>query len=366
MKSNDKRMLWILNIENLEKKDSESYYIEYEIASECRIPGVLNYQNGMILCGLLTMEKDKNGLYHYLLKIRFSSSQELYNYERATKKGYFFKDGILGETLSILSIFFQCRFYLIANYLGELTSTGLKVKQEYDLNYYPCNPIIHPSIFSSKGKNFAMRLSAFFESIRSLNLDLNLKFILACHHYERALKEIGKDAEMVFIRLVSSIEALSKDYNLKGKDDLFAGKKFKDIINPGALSNEEMNELENTFENRKARKKFIRFIEEYSKGFFKGGNYKAKHTKILKKDLEKTLGSIYDARSKYLHTGEQMYLSLPLRGMSNWDIDPSLGMIIDRRKIPKSQKLPYTHFFEGLVRHCLMNYLEDNQAKWLV
>jgi len=361
MKSNDKKMLWIRNIEKLKNKEPDRHYIEYEIASECGIPGLFDYQNGMIFCGKLTMEKDKNGLYHYLLKIKFSSSNELYNYKTANRRGYFFKDGILGEILSIISIFFECRFYLIAYYHGELTATSLKIKQEYTLDYYPCNPEIHPSIFSSENKNFTLGLCEFFESIRSLNPELHMKFILACHHYARALKEVGKDPEMVFIRLVSSIEALSQDYNLKRKDDLFARKNFNDIILPGVLNKEEKDDLEKTFENRKPRKKFIRFIENYSRGFFKGGNYKAKHTRIFRKDLEKNLDAIYNARSKYLHTGEPMYLSHPIRGASNWDIDRSLGIIIDRRRIPKSQKLPYTHWFERLVRHCLMNYLKDNQ-----
>lgn len=362
MKSNDVRMLWILNIEKLKKKDLRSYYIEYEIASECYISGLLNYQNGKILCGPLTMEKDKNGLYHYALKIKFSSPEELYNHKKAKRKGYLFKEGILGEILSLISIFFQCRFYLIASYSGELTDKSIKVKHEYSVDYYPCNPYIHPSIFLNKAKNFTKGLGEFLESIKSLNPELHQKFILACFHYARALKEIGKDNEMVFIRLVSSIEALSKDFDLKGKDDLLAGKNFDDIIINGVLIEEEKVELEKTFENRKARMKFKRFIEKYSKGFFKGGNYKVKHTRIFKKDLGKTLDAIYSARSKYLHAGEPMYLSLPIKGEHNWDTDPSLSMVIDRRRIPKSQKLPYTHWIERLVRHSLLNYLEDNQS----
>ena len=362
MKSSDKRMLWILNIEKLKKNYLESYYIEYEIVSECYISGLLNYQNGMILCGPLTMEKDKNGLYHYALKIKFSSPEELYNHTKAKRKGYLFKEGILGEILSLISIFFQCRFYLIASYFGELTEKSIKAKHEYSLNYYPCNPDIHPSIFLNKDKNFTKGLCEFLESIRSLNPELHQKFILACYHYARALKEIGKDHEMVFIRLVSSIEALSKDFDLKRKDDLLVGKKFDDIIINSVLIEEEMVELEKTFENRKSRMKFKRFIEKYSEGFFKGGNYKAKHTRIFKKDLGKTLDAIYSARSKYLHAGEPMYLSLPIKGEHKWDTDPSLSMIMDRKRMPKSQKLPYTHWLERLVRHSLLNYLDDNQS----
>lgn len=361
MKNNENKMLWILNIEKLKKNDMGSHGIEYEIASECDISGLLDYQNGIILCGPLTMERDNNGLHHYLLKIKLSSPEKLYNYKKATKRGYYFRDGILGEILAIMSIFFQCRFFLVACYHGELTNKSLRIKQEYNLTYYPCNPEIHPSIFSSNGKNFAKGLREFLDSMRSLNPESHLKYILACHHYARALKEVGKDHEMVFIRLVSSIEALSKDFELDRKDDLFAGKNFNDMIIASVLDEKEKAELVRVFETRKARKKFKRFIEKHSKGFFKGGNYKAKHARIFKKDLDNTLDAIYTARSTYLHNGTPMYLSLPVKGESNWDIDTSLGMIIDRRRIPKNQKLPYTHFFERLVRQCLLNYLEENQ-----
>ena len=74
---------------------------------------------------------------------------------------------------------------------------------------------------------------------------------------------------MVFVRLVSSIEALSEFIELDKKDDLFKGKKFEDIVKTDVLS--EKDELKRIFDVRKSRKKFIRFIERHSKGFFKGG-----------------------------------------------------------------------------------------------
>lgn len=360
MEKNDNRMRWILNSEKLKTKDLNHHYFEYEIASECHISHLFNYQDEMFLCSLLNWEKDKKGLYHYALKIKFPSIEENYDYKKAIRKGYFFKDGIIGEVLSLMSIFFQCRFYLLASYTGDLSVKGIKSKQEYSLNYYACNPEIHPTIFNKK-KDFSKGFFDFLELIKSLNFKLHQQFILACYHYAKALKEIGKDHEMVFIRLVSSIEALSKDFTLKKKDDILSRINFNEILKNGELSKKEKDELENTFKNRKSRMKFKRFIENYSNGFFKGGNYKAKHTHIFKKDLAKTIDSIYISRSKYLHAGEPMYLSQTFKGEYKWDTDPSLGMVIGRRRFPKSLKLPYTHWFEKLVRHCLLNYLDDNQ-----
>lgn len=359
--SNDNRMSWIRNIDKLKNNDSGSYYCEYEIASECNIPGVLNYQNGMILSSFLTIDKDRNGLHHYTLKIKYAGLEEPYFNREATLGGYFFKDGILGELLAIFSVYFQCRFYLIASYFGELTSSGVKTKTENNFIYVPCIPHIHPPIFSSKNKNFAKGLSDFLESIKSLDAKYHQQFILACYHYAKALKEVGIDSEMVFVRLVSSIEALSKFFELDKKDDLFKGKKFEDVIKNDVLCNKEKEELKKIFNVRKARKKFIRFIENYSTGFFKGGKYRAMHTKIKKARLSKILNAIYDARSSYLHSGEPMYLSQPNRDSYKWkwDIDPSLYTIIDNRKISAAKKLPYTYFFENIVRHCLLSFLKD-------
>lgn len=174
-----------------------------------------------------------------------------------------------------------------------------------------------------------------------------------------ALKEFGVNEEMVFIRLVSAIEALSRWVELKKDDDLFWGKDFQDIVKTEQLSHEERSELKKLFEVRKSKLKFKRFIEQYSKGFFKGGNYKAPHTRIKKKDLSKTLSTIYDSRSDYLHRGETMYLSQPMRGGEKWDTDPTFGMIIDNRRFPAIKKLPYGSFFQRLVRHCLLEFIKE-------
>ncbi len=72
------------------------------------------------------------------------------------------------------------------------------------------------------------------------------------------------------------------------------------------------------------------------------------------------LTAIYNARSAYLHAGEPMYLSIPIKGGEQWDTDPTFGMTIDNREFSADQKLPYAYFLDGLVRHCLLNYLKFN------
>ena len=39
-------------------------------------------------------------------------------------------------------------------------------------------------------------------------------------------------------------------------------------------------------------------------------------------------------------------------------MDPLFDMIIDHRSFSRSDKLPYSYWFEDIVRHCLLKYLE--------
>jgi len=218
---NDNRIGWIRNTERLSSAPSApSYDFEYELGSECRIPGVLDYRSGMVLLGGLSIERDRRGLNHYLLKIKFPQMEDGNDsYKSANRKGYFFRDGVAGEIISLLSVYYRCRFYLLSTSFGDLTGSGSKIKDEHEFTYLPCNYQIHPQIFSGDHGNFAQGFADFQDSIESLDQKYHQQFILACHHYLRALKEVGVDTEMVFIRLVSSIETLStpKTYLRKKK-----------------------------------------------------------------------------------------------------------------------------------------------------
>lgn len=112
--------------------------------------------------------------------------------------------------------------------------------------------------------------------------------------------------------------------NLKRKDDIRERENINATITDSCLAPGTKTELLEIFDVRKSKKKFIRFVEEYSVGFFRGGSHKARHTRIGRPDLERVLKTIYDARSQYLHRGESMYLSTVIKGAGKWDTDPVL------------------------------------------
>ncbi|MFI5092978.1 MAG: gamma-glutamylcyclotransferase family protein [Candidatus Acidiferrales bacterium] len=354
-------MGWIRNLEVL-ARGCQEYTVEYELGSECQIPGLLDYGDGKIICAPVSTDESRDGLWLYNLILHYPLGPHDYN-RKADEEGYYFKDGILGELLALMSVFFRCRFYFISSrLLPGNPSLGMTIKREYPFLRVKCNPGIHPSVFHSPNKNLAVGFKEFLDVVRNLDQQLHQNFILACHHYARAVKEVGVDAEMVFIRLVSAIETLATDMPLDQKDDKLEKQGVTDLIEQSTLPKELKSELKTIFDVRKSRKKFIRFIEKHSSGFFKGGNFKAKHLKIKRANLGKVLDVIYIARSKYLHAGEPMFLSQPIKGGEKWDIDPTAGMIADNRSFTPSQKLPSAYFFEGLVRQCLLNYLKANSS----
>jgi hypothetical protein len=357
----DNRMQWIRNLEALPGA-REPYAVEYELGSECYIPGLLDYADGSIICAPMGTEASRDGLWLYNLILRFPTGHRTPNWT-ANKKGYYFKDGILGELRALLSVFFRCRFYLLSSSMRPTDARlGVTIKTDYPFIRVRCNPGIHPPVFESANKNLAEGFSGFLDRVKLLDHTRHQNFILACHHYSRAVREVGVDPEMVFIRLVSAIETLSQDTKLTRKEDVLEQQKIVDLIAHSKLSAEYKSELQSIFDVRKSRKKFVRFVEEHCKGFFKGGNVKGRHLKIKKVNLPKILNIIYIARSKYLHGGEPMFLSTPLKGGEKWDFDPVISMIADNRSLSATQKLPYGYFFEGLVRHCLLNYLVKHSS----
>ena len=260
---------------------------------------------------------------------------------------------------------------MVATYSGELTNHSLKMKIEHDFFYRKVNKVVHPKIFSETARSFAKGgLSDFLDKVKKLEGSKHQNYILACHHYARSLKEVGVDSEMVFIRLVSAIETISRDYKLNIHDNPLNNQEFTDLFDISLMSKEQAKQLreilkvskQGKIQIEKSKQKFIQFIDDFSRGCLKGGNWKARHVKITRKNLPDVLSAIYNGRSGYLHAGEPMYLSqFMTHSAGKWDTDPSLGMMIDNRRFSPSEKLPYTYWFENVVRHCLLNYLKLNE-----
>lgn len=362
MSNNDNRMGWVRNLTKIKEEGAETYYTEYELVTECRIPSVLSYDDDAILCGGMTLDREES-LKHYLLKIKYKAFPE-YN-ENADKNGYYFEGGIAGELVSLMSLFLQCRFYQVAIYQGELTSSSLRTKMELPLLYKKCHPVIHPTIFEQEGRTRRfIEIKDFLDQIRTLNSIYHHSFALAAHQYAIALRNVGVDEEMVFIRLVSAIEALSKHTKLEPQEDPLAGKTLEEVVAKEHQNTETVEAMKNLFDNRRTALKFRKFIRTHmgaslpSAPPMENTGYKW----ITTENLDEILKRIYTARSKYLHEGQLMYKSMHMHGILG-DFDPSLGMIIDNHEFTADEQLPLPSPFENIVRTCLLNFVKANQAQ---
>jgi len=359
-KKTDNRMQWILIVEECKKfKNKKAYFTEYEICSEVRIPGVLDYENGALLCSLL-QEKNQKGLYTYTVRVKHIEKEYKFDENSYSKEGYYFKNGLIGELMTLFSVYFQARFYLKATVIGELTSKSIRLRYENEFQYKIPHPFLNLEMFSDQKRNWAYPdgLKAFLDTIRKLDQKYHQNLIRAFYWYAEAIKEIGIDHQLFFIKMVSAVESLLKFVKIS-PDSL--DKKLRKMINNGEFNNDESSAIERWLENRKIRQRFTGFLQQYSNNFFKGGKRKAKHCYIYRNQLDKYAKRIYDARSAYLHNGNPMYLSLDMRSeyAKYWDLDPSLGTMIDRKKFATNEKLPRIRWFERIVNHCLKSFIKQ-------
>lgn len=374
----DNRMAWIRTVEAPRPAGlTPDWSEEWEIASECRITGLLKYEDPKLIIGPQSFEPDDRGLYRYV--VRFNHSVDLPSGENdlerrrreATSRGYYFKGGAAEEVISLLSLVLQCRFFKVASSSGPSELSAIPTRRENSF-FHPRVPHdFHPKPFDSRARNFVTHGEPFLALVRGLEPRRHNRYALACYHYARALREIGVDTEMVFIRLVSAIEALAKDFELSEREHPLHGARYEELFGASDLSvaqHRALKELlvvddEGTIEMTRLSARFVGFVMKYSAGAFGGGNWKAKHLKISKHRAPGFLKAIYTGRSEYLHYGEPMFLSQFVGSSRGWDIDPSLGMIADNRKFDPKKKLPYASWFENVVRICLINYLKQHQVR---
>lgn len=351
----DNRMRFIRLIESVEKRE---YCAEYEVASEVRIHGQLTYSDGDVVMRFITMEPNRDGLLKYTLSIFAPAEYRLPRYQ-ASRDGYHFRGGGADEILSLTSLYLRCRFFPVAYVFRGITGPAM-TKTEHDFSYVRPQRNADKFLFDEEDRNF-VNLGEFLDKVRSLPQNLHHGFANAVRLYALAVREIGSNDELAYIHLVSAIEILSKDYALPTDHDplLPTIDQIRELLS--GAGTEAKNELGNLFGQRKSTMKFISFIQKYSGDTIsERPAADALENKIYKDNLPNALKRIYRARSKFLHEGSSMYMSMPGMTVGNCDYDSSLGGTFDNRELDPEEKLPNTSFFEGLVRTGLMNYLEEN------
>lgn len=346
----DQRMLWVRNVAGIAASGVRQT-IDAEFASETRIFGGLEYANTFTVAAT-TLRPDTSGLWKYTLRLSYPEPPA--TTAKATKQGYVFREGPVGELLAAMAFHLECRLFLVSTVDSQPGNNFAGLKTEYAFHRGVTGPAVDPVVFSSNERNFAKGLSPFLDLLLSIHPRHHFAVAMALSHYARALREVGVDDEMVFIRLVSAIEAVAEEED--GTPDPLMRKALAALAGPGVVGPDEREEFSKLLQTRKLKRRFIAFLVQHSVGFFRGGRWKAPHTRVTRKALPEVAGAVYDARSGYLHRGDPMYISRYWPEASSWQTDATVGMVWQSRRYTAKQKLPYAHFFHRLVRHCLLNY----------
>ncbi|MBI4449994.1 hypothetical protein HY634_02965 [Candidatus Uhrbacteria bacterium] len=305
-----------------------------------------------------------NEVSNYLLQLRLPEMriEEDRPWETATQKGYHIPGGIVGELMSLFALVLRCRFYLVAMERGQLTETSVRIRDEYPFFRFQCSPNYYPEIHSGDGapSRHMDQVRIFLDDVRKLDSSLHFKFARACLYYHSALREIGRDEELAFVRLVSAIEVLSKDHPLPPEETATIEQGFDMALASDQWSAEQRKALEDCKRSclYKTGKRFVEFLRYHSSGYGAATASPPAHLCIPESDIAEYAKRIYGARSLYLHEARPMYLSKRMPGWEQgWHVSLDQGMAVDRKRYRAEEKLPYLNWFEGLVRHCLVRYL---------
>lgn len=349
-------MLWIRYLEEY-KQGKETYDLEAELASEAKIVGLLDYENESIIISPLTHEKDKDNLYKYFLRIKAPREIDFQNQiTTADKKGYLFNDGSLGEIISLLSLKLQARFFILKTASRKADAYDIPFGQYYSNDYSNRNISKSSDLIKDSQRNFDTDFKPFLDKIRAIDPEKHLDIAIASQHYLKGIQIVGKDPELFYIRLVSAIERAAN--KTKHPSHEFNSKVIEILTDSKKLTKDESNDIKNILNNSRPKLKFTEFIKKNCTKFFENEPREPKHLQISSNDLEIILKRIHEARSQYLHSGEPIHISMQLIDQPNMHILRG-DRTIQNRLIPEDKILPIPSFFYRLVRHCLLNWIDN-------
>jgi hypothetical protein len=355
----DNRMHWIRTVEEA-SRDPYTEVIEAELGSEARVTGELDYGDGAILLRPLTHTRGPDGLYKYFLRLQYSETQaQQEEWKAATAKGYLFPQGDVGEIAALCSLLLQGRFFLLSTAMRTRVEGGESKPSfmtEHSVGNDPVDNRTDSIVFGDLERNFVTDLRPTLDQLSLLPERYHLEVAVSAERYAQALRRVGRDEEMVFVLLVSAIERLSSEQTLV--DDPLSDLDMESVIRTDDLSEEQVDELRSLFRNRKAKARFISFVQEYGSGFLDGEAREPTHTQVTPDNLDRVMGAIYDARSGYLHSGDPMYLSHSYAMHAGWHMDASVGQYRQNRRFSANQKLPHVEFFHRLVRYCILRRID--------
>jgi hypothetical protein len=85
---------------------------------------------------------------------------------------------------------------------------------------------------------------------------------------------------------------------------------------------------------------------------------------VAEEEIPKFISKLYDRRSKYLHTGEELQFYKYFhdsKDYTDYDLPSIMGMRSGNRRFDRDDLLPYPSFFITLFREAILNHITKGQ-----
>ena len=193
----------------------------------------------------------------------------------------------------------------------------------------------------------------------------HIMIINSLSHFKNALFSCGINDTISLNNFVCSIEALQTE-----ERNIEITEKLKRTLSKceAIYSEEESNFIINQIKNSGVKKAFVDFVIEHSKGwsgFVLTEENDSRRLNLVEDSiygLKKNLSKIYDYRSKFLHTGEEIPLDYPSYDDNN-HFSIHVGKVQDNRTYLEKEKIPFLNITANLFKYSIMNYIYRNIKK---
>jgi len=341
----DKRMLFIRNMEDLEKEGIAFTEIEYEVITDANVIGELQYGPYFFRVWELT-PKNPGEERKLFLRIREVSNRDI-DYDNAKRDGYYHGGDIADELVILSSLFLRRRIKR-----GHVLRIG-DTPVFYDKKG---THIIDTQLID--GQNNLVELASWFDLIKTLDESSHLKFILASKFYNKAIEIIEEQPDMAYLNLVSAIEVLCQDTDIGDTRIADFDQHLFNLIN--TIENAELqNKIEEAIVGRERfiGRRFVQFILNHVDESFWNYDLRPQLGRVEVGELPRLLKKIYKQRSDTLHSGEPFPPSVFTSPLHGCEIDFSLATMVREKRWEAKDYIPNPYFFERLVNHVLKNYL---------
>jgi hypothetical protein len=198
------------------------------------------------------------------------------------------------------------------------------------------------------------------ELLRRLPDTFHESVILAARMYQEALAIIDDKPDLAYLLLVSCLEVfVAKFVPRTREEDLPAA--VREALDKCADPEARRVLLNRLLElDRGISRNFVTFVDSHVAESFwqESPQISEAEGRIARDELPELLRRVYNQRSKTLHEAEPFPPNVLSPAHPDAEIDRRPEIVVGQRKWTQAQFIPYARFFERLVQHVIVQFVE--------